>query len=547
MKHFNTNMFMKLVLLLCLEIPMWVAAANVQNFSELRKRFESYYTDNKVKVRGITVGGWLVTEPYITPSLYHKAMDTAGNESSSIIDEYTMCKALGYDKARSLMADHFATWITEDDFKQIKEDGFNLVRIPIGYWAWKEKHETNGYINGIQFEDPYVSDGLQIEYLNKALNWSKSYGLNVWIDLHGLPGSQNGFDNSGERILYGELGWLRKPNSKELSRAVLNDIFAKYMNNEEYGDTIVGIEIANEPLGGKIDMDKIVEFYYETFQDFKDAQSAGDNTTFVIHDAFQGIGFWNEHFNAAYNNVSSKYYNLTVPEYASTSVLVDHHHYEVFTDFQLGHTPLDRMIDIMNYGESLAKEQKYHPSLVGEWSGAITDCAKWLNGVGMGARYDGGYYKSTNFSSDLESKPLGECKSQRPVDEWSEEYKNQVRQFIEAQLASYSANSAGWIFWNWKTENATEWDYLKLKEANLFPTPLDKYEYFQSNGSMVESFSNSLFERTRSSSHQKSTSSSKSTSGGSGGMTIRGGTNSFLWKWWVGIAAVGVGALCVLA
>jgi glucan 1,3-beta-glucosidase len=34
------------------------------------------------------------------------------------------------------------------------------------------------------------------EYLKLAVNWAASLNLKVMIDLHGVPGSQNGFDNS---------------------------------------------------------------------------------------------------------------------------------------------------------------------------------------------------------------------------------------------------------------------------------------------------------------------------------------------------------------
>lgn len=66
--------------------------------------------------------------------------------NSSIIDEYTLCQSLGYARAKDLLEEHYSTLITEDDFKQIAEDGFNLVRIPIGYWAWKLNYTYDSYI-----------------------------------------------------------------------------------------------------------------------------------------------------------------------------------------------------------------------------------------------------------------------------------------------------------------------------------------------------------------------------------------------------------------
>ncbi|KAL3236583.1 glucan exo-1,3-beta-glucosidase RNJ42_01677 [Nakaseomyces bracarensis] len=483
---------------------------------KLQKRFESYYTDNNVQIKGITVGGWLVTEPYITPSLYETAFayhngslslnktesgtGTYGN--NSIVDEYTLCQALGYENAKTLLARHFETWITEDDFAKIKEDGFNLVRIPIGYWAWKKsRNDTSkyNYVGNLTYKDPYVSDNLQLSYLLQAISWASKYELNVWIDLHGVPGSQNGFDNSGQRILYGDLGWLSNTKSKPLTIAVWQDLFDKFVKTNNYNGvnttSVVGIEIVNEPLGPKIGVNNIAQTYYEAFNIFKHAQEENENPqnpnmTFIIHDAFQSIGFWNLHLNPDYKNVSNHYYNLTNITYDSQSILVDHHHYEVFTDYQLKENQYSRITNIINYGNSIHNELVYHPAVVGEWSGALTDCARWVNGIGIGARYDGSYYDTTAFHSD--SPPNGTCTSQYDISQWSDDYKTKVRQFIEAQLATYSAKTNGWIFWNWKTENAAEWDYLKLKENELFPSPFDNYTYFNADGEINSTFSTSL-------------------------------------------------------
>ncbi|CCD26262.1 glucan exo-1,3-beta-glucosidase NDAI_0H00880 [Naumovozyma dairenensis CBS 421] len=453
-------------------------------------------------IKGITIGGWLVTEPYITPTLFKNATDLAPSSNITIVDEWTLCQVLGYNTSKSLLGNHFETWITEDDFKQISDEGFNLVRIPIGYWAWKVNHTTDLYLKNSTYVDPYVGEGLQLKYLDKALNWADKYGLKVWIDLHGAPGSQNGFDNSGERILYGDIGWLNNIATKTLTLSIWAELFKDYLNRSP----VIGFEIMNEPLSSKIDINDITQAYYEAFDSFKVQernQNSTANTTFVIHDAFEPINYWNLQFNPQYANVSNQFFNLTNITYSSSQIMVDHHHYEVFTDSQLAETQYERLLNIINYGNSINEELSYHGAIIGEWSGAITDCATWLNGVDIGARYDGSYYNTTYFTST--SPPIGNCTSQNDISTWTEDYRIKVRQFIEAQLATYSTKTSGWIFWNWKTENAPEWDYLKLKSADLFPTPFDNFTYFQNNGSIDTIVSVSLSKEAYSSTHYKST------------------------------------------
>ncbi|CUS23473.1 LAQU0S10e01178g1_1 [Lachancea quebecensis] len=448
-------------------------------------------SDEPAPIRGISLGGWLVTEPFITPSLYTIAVSEV-NGSQPIVDEYTLCQYLGYPEAKRLLSNHFRTFVLERDFREISKNGFNLVRIPIGYWAWKKDassvyefatHTSRAQNVTIAHDDPYVSDGLQLEYLNKAVKWARKHNLKVLVDLHGAPGSQNGFDNSGQRNLYGKPQFLADETSARIMYSAALSLYEKLRG--EWDGTVVGVEIVNEPLASKIGLDKVLSFYYESLELF--AQNYTSQQQFVIHDAFEPVGFWDKHFNAGFRNVSSRYTNATQRFYEATSqVLVDHHYYQVFTDVELNQSAAERVSAALSYGQSLASES--HAAVVGEWSGAITDCAKYVNGFGIGSRFDGTYYRSTNITSSIisASAPLGRCTSYLDISNWPEDYKTEVQQFIEAQLVAYSNATRGWIFWNWKTESAPEWDFKKLSSAGLFPKPFDNYKYFYSNGSQID-------------------------------------------------------------
>ena len=116
-------------------------------------------------IRGVNLGGWLVSEPWITPSLFEQAGEGA-------IDEYTLCQILGKEAALARLSTHWATWITQSDLANIAASGLSHVRIPIGYWSVAP-------ITG----DPYVQGALQ--YMDRAIEWAGAVGLRVIIDLHG--------------------------------------------------------------------------------------------------------------------------------------------------------------------------------------------------------------------------------------------------------------------------------------------------------------------------------------------------------------------------
>lgn len=388
---------------------------------------QSSFDYEKEKIVGVNLGGWLVTEPFISPSLYEDA-SCDGTDEGTPIDEYNYCKQLGPTMALEKLREHWETWITESDFIKIKEYGFNAVRLPIGYWAFARLPD-----------DPYVFG--QEEYLEKSITWCRAHGLKLWVDLHGIPGSQNGFDNSGRRDTY---MWMDPGENYALGIEVLQYIYDRY-GGSEYEDVIIGFENLNEPLGVKYDVSRVLKFDEDTYRMFRERS----NNKFVYHDAFLPVPFWEN--------------EMLEPDYKN--IVLDHHRYEVFDPIQLrqsvdGHiTSLKKLVD-----EFLALPKV---QVVGEWSAALTDCTKWLNGVGRGARYD------NTFAG---TGVIGECRFSNDYTKMTEQDRIDTRRIIEAQIDLFSQTN-GFFFWTWKTETSIEWSLSDLANIGLFPVPLSDRKY----------------------------------------------------------------------
>ncbi|KAI1986680.1 hypothetical protein LOZ54_003801 [Ophidiomyces ophidiicola] len=305
--------------------------------------------------------------------------------------------------------------------------GLNYVRIPIGYWAVIK-------LDG----EPYV-DG-QLDLLDKAIQWARETGIKVMIDLHGAPGSQNGFDNSGRR---GDVKWGTGDTINQTLRAVrgLAERYAKIT------DVVTSIELLNEPAPQNVvNLDQLRQFYRDGWGTVWDSNQ--QNTLVVLSDAFQDPLSWNGFMTAATGMANT---------------VLDTHHYQVF-DPALVAWNIDQHVQVAcNFGkEKVSKTDR--PTIIGEWSGALTDCAKYLNGRGRGARYDGSF---------PDSKYIGSCngKSVGSVQALPDQDKQNIRRFIEAQLDA-AEMGAGWVFWTWKTEGAPEWDMQQLMQQGVFPQPL---------------------------------------------------------------------------
>jgi len=70
------------------------------------------------------------TTSFITPSIFEKY----DSEEWPVFDEWTLCERLGYDACAEVLKQHWDNFVSLDDFWKIKNSGFNVVRIPVGYW-----------------------------------------------------------------------------------------------------------------------------------------------------------------------------------------------------------------------------------------------------------------------------------------------------------------------------------------------------------------------------------------------------------------------------
>ncbi|KAI0059440.1 glycoside hydrolase family 5 protein [Artomyces pyxidatus] len=367
------------------------------------------------KVRGVNLGGWLVLEPWITPSLF----DQTGN--SAIVDEWTFGLYQNHQTALATLQNHWNTWITEADFAAIAAAGLNHVRLPIGYWAWE-----------VGPGEPYIQG--QLPYLRNAIGWAANYGLKVIIDLHGAPGSQNGFDNSGQRMSFPT--WHSNGTNVARTDAIMKQIAGEFASQYQNAPIIAPL---NEPAGfdGQAVLSVVRQYWYDSYGNIRypyDTSQQG-NTVVLLHDAFQPLSYWNGF--------------MPPPNYQG--VAMDTHIYQMFSDSEVALSNSAHIQAACATQSTLGPFNQQLWTIVGEWTPAMTDCAKYLNGRGVGARYDGSYPGSSY---------VGSCNGQTgSASSFSSAYKTFLRQMWEAQVISFETAASGWIQWTWKAENADDWSY----------------------------------------------------------------------------------------
>jgi glucan 1,3-beta-glucosidase len=137
----------------------------------------------------------------------------------------------------------------------------NFVRIPLPYWAIETRDD-----------EPFLAK-VAWTYFLKAIKWARKYGLRINLDLHALPGSQNGWNHSVSHlshsflelrlhplqgrlgdinVLNGPMGLANAQRSMDYIR-----ILAEFIAQPQYRDVVVMFGITNEPQAPVIGQENI--------------------------------------------------------------------------------------------------------------------------------------------------------------------------------------------------------------------------------------------------------------------------------------------------
>ena len=216
-------------------------------------------------LKGINLGNWLEPEGYMFK--FEKA------ESSRKIFE-VFNEIIGPDASTKFWRAFQKDYITENDIKFIKEQGFNSVRVPFDYKLLV--HED--------FSPTSECPGFKL--LDDVIKWCEEYKIYVILDMHCAPGGQTGAnidDSWGYPYLY------ENAESQNLTIKLWKDIANRY-RDERY---ILGYDLLNEPIAPYFDTEKLNTMLEPLYIKITEAIRAVDNNHLVILGGAQ----WNQNFN----------------------------------------------------------------------------------------------------------------------------------------------------------------------------------------------------------------------------------------------------------
>ncbi|KAM3272070.1 hypothetical protein ACQJBY_042330 [Aegilops geniculata] len=275
----------------------------------------------RLPVRAVNLGGWLVTEGWILPSLFDgipnndllfvgvkndgslvaTAAAPGRSETFRLVrspgDQYRMRimapngHFLQANKDASLTADYGqrTSWGDDDPsvFVVTRVTGLQgEYQICNGYGTTKAtpilRNHWSTYIVEADFRfisesgltavripvgwwiandprppAPYVGGSLKT--LDKAFKWAEKYNLGVNIDLHAAPGSQNPFEHSSSKD--GSQDWGTTDTNIAQTVEVIDFLASRYAKSP----SLLAVELMNEPLAPGVSLESLKTYYRDGY------------------------------------------------------------------------------------------------------------------------------------------------------------------------------------------------------------------------------------------------------------------------------------------
>ncbi|USW53285.1 Putative glycoside hydrolase, family 5, glycoside hydrolase superfamily [Septoria linicola] len=237
--------------------------------------------DNKpIVLRGAALGGWMNMENFITGYPGHESQHRA-----------SMLKVLGQEKYDFFFDKFLEYFFMEEDAKFFKSKGFNCLRLPMNYRHFEDDMEPR-----------VLKERNGFGALDRVVEICAKHGIYTILDLHALPGGQNG-DWHADNVTNHAAFWEHK-DFQDRVIWLWCQIAERYKGNP----WVAGYNLINEPCDPlhwrlpafydrievevrKVDPDHILWLDGNTFaMEWKHFEHVLPNTVYGLHD-YSMMGF----------------------------------------------------------------------------------------------------------------------------------------------------------------------------------------------------------------------------------------------------------------
>lgn len=257
-----------------------------------------------VPLQGVNLGGWLVMEPWMCPA------DAGGlPDTYSIIQE--LDSRFGVATEQSMILNYQKSWITTTDLTNIKNAGFNAVRVPV--W-WGNFYPIANVSNATFRSDAFTE-------LDWLVNAAGAAGLYVIIDMHGVVGGQSTSDDTGQQ---NQNQYWTNSNDQGNTAYMWWEIANHYKGNA----TVAGYDLINEPTGAPGNSNVI-----SAYQSLYSSVRSADPNHIIIIEGTWGDWDWSMLPNPSSEGWTNVVYEMHEYQYNATEAVVEQGSTNQVSDF----------------------------------------------------------------------------------------------------------------------------------------------------------------------------------------------------------------------
>jgi endoglucanase len=172
-------------------------------------------------LRGVGLGNWLLPEGYMWK------FEPGGPLAPRQIEQF-ICDLVGSERADEFWTRFRDEFITEGDIIRIAAEGFNHVRVAINSRVLQSE------------SGELLESGFSV--IDRLIEWCRTCGIWVVLDLHGAPGGQTGANIDDSPHGLPEL--FTDPQYAEMTVKLWRAIAARYRDET----VVAGYDLLNEPL-----------------------------------------------------------------------------------------------------------------------------------------------------------------------------------------------------------------------------------------------------------------------------------------------------------
>ena len=182
-----------------------------------------------VVLKGMNLGGFMVMEPWMCPA-----------DSGGLPDTYSIIQELdnrfGVAEEQTLMRDYQQAWITTQDFVNMKNAGFNVIRVPV--W-WGNFYPIANVSNSGWRSDAFTE-------LDWVISQAAAQGIYTIVDMHGVVGGESTSDDTGQE---NQNQYWTNSNDQGNTAYMMWEIANHYNGNPN----VAGYDLINEPMNAPSD------------------------------------------------------------------------------------------------------------------------------------------------------------------------------------------------------------------------------------------------------------------------------------------------------